>query len=294
MTEQKNLLSEGEQEAAEESRELSTAARPSEETGKALSDLRAAAMAVPVEVMEAALTEYSGRRKFIRQWLKLQMTQGIHYGYPPGCTPPNNRPSEEQWQYKPCLYKAGAEFVIDLMGLRGEWTADMEAWQQIGSPKDTFVRRCVLYSKVTGEIVGEGSGARKIGEKKMGTNATIKMADKSATVAAVLNSYGLSDLFTQDTDDGETDKPKHENPPENPAAPRAPSRDERSMQSKVVALGDRFKAACEDAGEPPPSKEDFINWAHDKSGEADWNPADSTQWTDARLAKCNAALGGQQ
>lgn len=192
----------------------------------ALADLRAASLSVPIEVMQRALTEYKERRDEFRAWLKEQLVEGIHYGYAPGCEPRLNASGElmiwqkgkgqndggykaysrKQWQAKPSLYKAGADFICDLLGIQPRFEADMEAWQQLGSQSGTFVMKCSLLSKATAEIVGEGRGVRKEGQKGGDANNAIKMAQKAAKVDAVLNAYGLSDLFTQDMDPDDAPK----------------------------------------------------------------------------------------
>lgn len=180
--------------------ELAIAEPP--KAGKALADLRSASLSVPVEVMQQALAEYRERRDFFREWLKAQLIAGVHYGVPPGCEP-RESPRREQWQHKPSLYKAGADFICDLMQVEPRWEVDMDAWKQLGEPIGAFVMKCRLLSKSNGEVVGEGRGVHKDGQKKMDANGAIKMAEKKAKVDAVLNAYGLSDLFTQDLEDAE-------------------------------------------------------------------------------------------
>lgn len=163
-------------------------------------------MSLSVPQMQTVLAEYEDRRHEFRKWLQSQLVEGVHYGYPPGISKSNADP--RRWKGKPSLYKAGAEFIVDLMGIRSAFSTDLDAWKMLGEPQGTFIRKCCLYSRANGELVGEGSGARKIGDKKMDINASLKMADKAAVVAAVINAYGLSDLFTQDLEDmDETDKP---------------------------------------------------------------------------------------
>lgn len=192
----------------------------------ALVDLRARAMSVPTPVMQQALAEYSDRRRTFRSWLKSQLIEGVHFGFPPGCEP---RPSNEtQWKSKPSLYKAGSEFVCDLMGVRTEYEADRLGWEQAGSKPGMFIYICRLYSRSTNELIGEGRGCYSIGYKKMADNAIIKMAEKSARVDAVLNAYGLSDLFTQDIDDDPPAPPDITPPAQKKDAPKAAPRGQRT------------------------------------------------------------------
>lgn len=263
--------------------------RPEEPTRGALVDLRQGAMMMPVEAMQAALAEYSSRRKTFRDWLRLHLVEGVHYGYPPGCAP--SRADEKQWKAKPSLYKAGADFVCDLMGLRPEYVADNEAWAQLGSQKEYFVMTCRLYSRSTGELLGEGRGVRKVGQKGGDANNAIKMAEKSAKVSAVLNIYGLSDLFTQDIED--EPQPPHDNPTPREDAPQEKTRGERSSSKAVIAevekLGDAWKnmRPLKDH-----TTEAWSAWVHQVTG-ASFDVTKTGGWTADRLMAVRKAIDAE-
>lgn len=273
---------------------------------RALVDLRSGAMSLPSEQIQAGLAEYSARRESIRDWLRKQLVEGVHYGYPPGCEPKiddrgwygvwtKGRDGErggykyfppEQWSPKPSFYKAGADFVVDLMGIRCEYEADLAAWKQIGEPKDTFVMTCRGISRTTGEVIGEGRGVRKVGTKGGDANNAIKMAQKSAKVAMILDAYGLADLFTQDMED--IPQPDPVDPPQHDAdAPNATPRGERVTAADVteivngwkhrVALDANDKAACR-------------SWISEYTGIDHDKALDPNHWTRADLEKCRAQL----
>lgn len=205
------------------------------EPTSALVDLRKQAMSLDVETMQAALIDYQERRNTFRRWLLSQMIEGVHYGFPPGCRQQSNV-SEKQWKAKPSLYKAGAEFVTDLMGLRQEYVADPDGVKMLTrGDAAVCVYKCRLMSRQTGELVGEGIGAGKLGDKSADHNKTIKDAQKRAMVAAVLNTYGLSDLFTQDIED--LAKPEAEQPTPREGAPIAQPRSERLKTEDIKKLG---------------------------------------------------------
>lgn len=235
----------------------------------ALTEFRQGFMSMHPAAMQLAMAEYKERRKTFRDWLKAQLVEGVHFGFPPGCEPkfsddgkqPNNKPDgayvrsgtlwvpKKQWTPKPSFYKAGADFVCDLLWARDEYDADIAAWQQLGSPPGTFVFRCRLYSRKGGDLLGEGRGCRRIASSKMAEqeNAAIKMAKKSAKVDAVLNTWGMADVFVQDLED--TIQPPHTNPEADPEAPQTPPRDERVPRAKIEELVKRWKAtAGPDAG----------------------------------------------
>lgn len=145
-----------------------------------IDDVRSLILAMPSETIEAALVEFSNRRESFRDWLRGQLKEGVHFGYiKPLVT--RDIGGEPHWQSKkwnkkesrydeawtsfktyapkPSLYKAGADFVVELMNIRDEYSADMDAWAQLGSPKGTFVTKCKLFSKATGQFIGEGRGS---------------------------------------------------------------------------------------------------------------------------------------
>lgn len=304
-----------EQLTIEESQTSLVESSPPSKPVTALADLRAHALAVPVDVMQTALQEYATRREKFREWLLAQLTEGLHYGHVPGTEPKFDdkgntiskqwskhenggkggyrevKVSPKSWKSKRCLYKAGAEFVVDLMGVRPKYMADVAAWQQLGGMPGNFVIKCELISRTTGEIVGEGIGARKVGSKGGDENNAVKMCQKSALVAAVLNSYGLSDLFTQDIDD---DKAEHPHADQRPDAPKAKTRGERQQpkdrpdESKITEdeLGG-FMAAWKQ--EHNGDKAALIAWCHAATLE-DFGAGQLSKWTWGRLKKCRKAF----
>lgn len=243
----------------------------------ALTDLRSGAMSMPVEQIPVALADYAQRRKALRDWLREQMKEGMHYGVPPGCEPKIEVKNgvrcigvwqkgkngergayawypETQWQHKPSLYKAGADFICDLMGIRCEFNADLQAWEQLGSPKGTFVMVCRGFSRQTGELIGEGRGVRRTGQKGGDENNAIKMAQKAAKVDMVLNAYGLSDLFTQDTED---QQPPEVNPERADGAPQVAPRAARATKEQCRGVMERWNQLL--GG----TRADFERWARE-------------------------------
>ena len=268
-----------------------------------LADMRAGAMSVDVATMVAALSEYTDRRKAFRDWLLSKLVEGIHFGYPPGCEPKLDADGnimqwqrgkdgdkgkyvtipKKQWQAKPSFYKAGADFVCDLLGVRDEYDADMQGWEQLGKPTGTFVYRCRLLSRATGEPLGEGRGVRAVGQKGGDANNAIKMAKKCSKVDAVLNAYGLADLFTQDIEDMAPDR--HDNPDQRADAPRATPRAQRVTAEQLTAMQAEWKSFTTE----PPIKEAFLKFCRAAAGEFD--AGSLSAWTQDRLVKCRQAMG---
>jgi len=196
------------------------------------------------------LAEYRDRRANFRKWLLDQLKEGVHYGFPPGTLPESRKINgithfsskskngtnwipETQWRPKPSLYKAGADFVIELMACRDSYSPDKDVWQMMGGNKNEVCMRCDLYDNVSGNKIADGHGFGSRGDKgdwdgKQG-NSAIKMASKRAKVAAVLNAFGLADLFTQDIEDRQRpeNEPEVSNPVQAEGAPKeVPTRKE--------------------------------------------------------------------
>lgn len=270
-------------------------------------DLRHAMMTLPVEQQSLVLAEYVERRTHFRKFLLSQLKEGVHYGFPPGCEPKSKEAGgvvyyavwmrggeqwfpETQWKPKPPLYAAGADFICDLLGVRAVFAADVAAWTQLGSRAGSFVISCHLFSRATSELIGEGRGCRSEGDKKGDANNAIKMAEKSAKVDAVINSYGLRDLFTQD----DVPPPPADNPPADPQAPQAQPRSKRDkppLRPRIDRIGNLWKAA-----NPRPDADKvawsaaFKLWVCQTAGRP-FNAGQETQWTEADCVRCEQALG---
>ncbi len=191
---------------------------------------------LPVQIMRPLLDEYTERRNCFRLWLLEQLREGVHFGVPPGCEP-DSRIDPLQWKAKPSLYKAGADFICDLLQMDPAFTPDMDTWKMLGAKEGSVVVCCKLISRGNspffprpkGEILGEGRGAGMAGVKKRDGNGAIKIAQKSAKIDAVINTLGLSDLFTQDLEDL---TPRSPSPVPDPSAPRVATRAERQAQAR--------------------------------------------------------------
>ncbi len=117
---------------------------------------------------------------------------------------------------KPSLTKEGAELICLPHALKGHyhWLAGPESPPLDDSPYQ-ITMKCEL--EANGKFAGDGVGsASSMVTKKDGTrvqrqkdpglrhNATLKMACKSAYIAATLNSTAASEFFTQDLEDDQT------------------------------------------------------------------------------------------
>lgn len=138
---------------------------------------------------------------------------------------------------KPTLLKPGAERLAAAYGCRlhysvvqsevdhdreTTWTKRKKVWRNehkgdrrfdwkeesgVAHGLYRYVVRCELVRRDTGEVMGDGLGTCSTMEGKYCDrpreceNTVLKMAEKRALVAAVLNAFALSDRFTQDVED---------------------------------------------------------------------------------------------
>jgi hypothetical protein len=116
-------------------------------------------------------------------------------------------------QGKKSLGKGGAEKIASIFGWTAAFAKDEDV---VGSFKlDGFIAFKCTLSKA-GQFVGEGRGGSLLAKNQGDPNKTIKMAQKSAFIDAVLRASGLSDFFTQDLEDMNPaqvlDRPTTQNP----------------------------------------------------------------------------------
>lgn len=154
------------------------------------------------ESLQMALKIRKTNRDNLMQWVRDALIEGTDFGrihvMPKNkCAKGNN--CTNQYHYsKPCLWKAGAEKVVGMLGLRAEWPDLADARQQAMQPSCTSViLRCHLVNP-DGVIVSEGIGGRGMNDDYGQINKVFKMAKKSSLIDAVLNACGLSEVFTQD------------------------------------------------------------------------------------------------
>ena len=235
-------------------------------------------------VTRESLDEYANHRLMFRKWLFEQLKQGVHYGTPPGC----GRSSTNEWVARPCLYHAGAQLIADLHKWRPEYDSDQTTWEMLGKPENTFVRRCRLYRQ-SGELVGEGAGARVNGEKKMNLNASLKMADKSAMVAAVINTANIADLFTQDLDDIEQQQAEQPKPRDD--APVAQPRGDRVAKEDVGKLTSLLKDYLASRGSDNSEKDVQMWLVHNGFFAMPDDAKKLSNWTREKCLKLNDLLG---
>lgn len=141
-----------------------------------------------------------------------------------------------------------------------------------------YVYKCKI-TKSDGRVIGEGDGvcstleSKYISRPRDTENTASKMAQKRAFMAATLNAFALSDMFTQDLEDMHTPEPeikfeksqmpkqhpKHPPPMQQPEYPEQPPMPPTPPQHKAPLMFDasrpkhleRFEQALLEAGVAP-------------------------------------------
>lgn len=102
-------------------------------------------------------------------------------------------------QGKKSLAKGGAEKIASIFQWNATFIRDHEAIEMLGQIAGLVAFKCTLCKGT--KFVGEGRGAATLQKNGSDPNKTLKMAQKSAFIDAVLRSSGLSDFYTQDLED---------------------------------------------------------------------------------------------
>jgi hypothetical protein len=146
--------------------------------------------------LEQALTRWTAQRQIVQRFLKHQLIAGTDY----------YQLRIGKGESKPSLSKAGAEKVLSWLKWSASFTPDTGTWEMLGRPTNLVCYVCHLHTR-SGEVVGEGRGARSVTKDNGDINKAIKMAEKSSMVSAVLRTGALSDCFTQDLEDMQEPEP---------------------------------------------------------------------------------------
>lgn len=138
--------------------------------------------------LRSSMEEQRDRRQVFIDFAADQMEEGVDYHLIQG---------------KKSLGKPGAEKFCNLFGVtigETELAQDIiDSLPQDSKDKGATVLRVKLYRN--GEYIGAGIGARTLTQDKGDLNKMMKMAKKSAIIDAVISTFGLSDLFSQDLEE---------------------------------------------------------------------------------------------
>ena len=170
-----------------------------------------AAAAPPVQWMDSdtsdlrqALDRRSLNREALMEWLRGALVDQIDYGRIHFVKRANcevmkkGKVCENPNHYsKPTLWKAGAEKITGMLGLRPHWPDMVDEFKSLKGGAKMVVLRCQLLDP-SGNVQGEGLGARTLDQDGGDVNKALKMCKKSSLVDAALSAGGLSEVFTQD------------------------------------------------------------------------------------------------
>lgn len=103
-------------------------------------------------------------------------------------------------QGRKSLAKGGAEKIASIFGWTANFQRDNDSRAMLGDQEGLVCFTCNLYKDKFDmqNYVGQGRGAATLTRNNNDPNKTLKMAQKSAFIDAVLRTSGLSDFFTQD------------------------------------------------------------------------------------------------
>jgi hypothetical protein len=106
-------------------------------------------------------------------------------------------------QGRKSMAKGGAEKIASIFGWTATFTKDQDATEAFSTLKDAGIICFICNLEKAGQQVGQGRGAAALAKNGGDPNKTLKMAQKSAFIDAVIRASGLSDFYTQDLEDME-------------------------------------------------------------------------------------------
>jgi len=146
----------------------------------------------PTTVFRADLERRRENRQLLLNWIRSSLKEGTDYG----SIPTKRGPS------KPSLFKPGAEKICGMLGITVHFPSLKETESALlqGLVPEYVMVRCELKN-IHGQTLADGVGARSLKQEYGDINKSLKMAEKSAHIDATLRLAGLSEVFTQDTED---------------------------------------------------------------------------------------------
>lgn len=99
-------------------------------------------------------------------------------------------------QGRKSMAKGGAEKIASIFGWTATFNQDQDSMSAFKDVPGIVCFVCNLEKN--GQLIGQGRGAATLAKNGSDPNKTLKMAQKSAYVDAVIRASGLSDFYTQD------------------------------------------------------------------------------------------------
>ena len=204
---------------------------------------------LPTEIFAAALERRRQNRAVVMNWIRSSLVESVDYGrihimgkdkcqharsgFAMLCDIPAH------WS-KPVLFKSGAEKICGMLGVTVQFPTlkDYEQAALNGNSLRVVILRCELRDS-QGRAVAEGIGARNLQQDYGDLNKSLKMASKSAIIDATLRLAGLSEVFSQDTEDVGTETCV--SPPETSSTPKVDDAAPAPTKEQLVHLEQRIK-----------------------------------------------------
>ena len=146
--------------------------------------------------LEQSMQAYAAQRAVVTRYIKEQMTEGVDYY----TLTIKGRVS------KATLSKAGSEKFLSLFQLHAAFQQDQATWQMLGSKDGLLCYTCTLH-----DPQWRGDWRRPWGPQRHqdggDINKAIKMAREVGAGDAVLRTGALSDVFTCDLEDMQSQSP---------------------------------------------------------------------------------------
>lgn len=167
---------------------------------------------MPITVFKEGLDRRKANRLALMEWLRQSLVEGVDYGRvhiagrdrcPLARQGRAHECRDDRHWSKPSLFKPGAEKITGMLGMSVHYPS-LAAYEQAvinGQQPTHVILRCELRD-AHGRSVAEGVGARSLAQDYGDINKALKMAEKSAHIDATLRLAGLSEVFTQDMEDG--------------------------------------------------------------------------------------------
>jgi hypothetical protein len=101
---------------------------------------------------------------------------------------------------KKVLSKGGGERIAQIFGFTSRFELDRETLASFSDAKNLVAFKCIIYHP-NGSVASEGRGCASLSRNDNDENKTIKLAEKSAFLSAIIRSAHISAYFTMDLDD---------------------------------------------------------------------------------------------
>lgn len=195
---------------------------------------------------KAGLNRRKKNRDSLFEWLQDNLLEGtdwgrIHVVGKDQCK--NGKFCQNMYHFsKPSLWKSGAEKIVGMLGLRVTWPDLKEEKRGLKEDNKIIIMRARVVND-SGQILSEGMGARGLDQDYGDVNKAIKMAKKSSMIDAVINLGGMSELFTQDIENMDSEAvcaADPMNPDEGPADTYFPKKEQNPVETHCP-IGKQWK-----------------------------------------------------